>query len=355
LEVFTDPRLLEAYAARWVPSRAVCYRELMAALPELREVLLGLEGDAKSGGSEGRNDVDGIESGDSDDSDEDQDKDEEVRGGDKAVTELSQRATKLRVSDGARTALDANTDDSQDTTSAEASSSSAPSGHVLSLGGGAGSELLALASVLKAAPPSLKGKERAWSWTGLDIGSWGAVLDEFSNALRAEWQLDLPATYIQGDMLASLPSTTSDAPPSTGRPEDEPSHRPVDISSILTAKPPTLITLLFTLTELFSQSRPATLRFLHLITAHVPPGTLLLVADSASDISEFAIGSAGRKWPVWMILDMALTTRQEGKGAEWEKVRGEDSRWYRLPEGVGAGWPVKLENTRYWYRLYRRA
>jgi 25S rRNA (uracil2843-N3)-methyltransferase len=156
-------------------------------------------------------------------------------------------------------------------------------------------------------------------------------------------------------MLASLPSTTSDAPPSTGRPEDEPSHRPVDISSILTAKPPTLITLLFTLTELFSQSRPATLRFLHLITAHVPPGTLLLVADSASDISEFAIGSAGRKWPVWMILDMALTTRQEGKGAEWEKVRGEDSRWYRLPEGVGAGWPVKLENTRYWYRLYRRA
>jgi 25S rRNA (uracil2843-N3)-methyltransferase len=209
--------------------------------------------------------------------------------------------------------------------------------------------------VLKAAPPSLKGKERAWSWTGLDIGSWGAVLDEFSNTLRAEWQLELPAKYIQGDMLGSRSPTSSNGPVSEDRPEEEPSHRPVDIASILTATPPKLITLLFTLTELFSQSRPATLRFLHLLTAHVPPGTLFLVADSASDISEFAIGSAGRKWPVWMILDMALTSGEEGKGAEWDKVRGEDSRWYRLPEGVGAGWPVKLENTRYWYRLYRRA
>ena len=45
---------------------------------------------------------------------------------------------------------------------------------------------------------------------------------------------------------------------------------------------------------------------------------------------------------------------QQTTSAEWELVESSDSRWFRLAEGVGAGWPVKLENTRYWLRLYRR-
>ena len=54
-----------------------------------------------------------------------------------------------------------------------------------------------------------------------------------------------------------------------------------------------------------------------------------------------------------MVLD-AVLLGEGGEGAGWETVRSEDSRWYRLPEGADAGWPVKLENTRYWMRLYRR-
>ncbi|EIW72305.1 hypothetical protein TREMEDRAFT_70672, partial [Tremella mesenterica DSM 1558] len=36
LEVFTNPVLLEVYVGRWVPSRGVCYRELMIRLGAIR-------------------------------------------------------------------------------------------------------------------------------------------------------------------------------------------------------------------------------------------------------------------------------------------------------------------------------
>jgi 25S rRNA (uracil2843-N3)-methyltransferase len=56
-----------------------------------------------------------------------------------------------------------------------------------------------------------------------------------------------------------------------------------------------------------------------------------------------------------MVLDaMLLGMKYEDGKNKWRKVESEDSRWYRLAEGVADSWPVKLENTRYWYRLYRR-
>jgi len=254
LEVFGNETLLPTYVGRWVPSRALCFRELLGSLSEVMEIFEG--------------DDDG----------------------------------ETRV--------------------------------IVSLGGGAGSELIAIAALIHAQAhrSSDNGKERAcFSWTGADIGAWEPTLDLFSNALRSGWDLAeiLSTTYTRGDLLS-------------------PSH--ADLSELLTRSSPNLITLLFTLTELLSQSRPRTISLLRHLTKHTPPGCLFLVADSASDLSSFEIGSEGRKWPVWMVLHAVLL----GDGGGWETVGSEDSRWYRLPEGVGAGWPVKLENTRYWMRLYRR-
>lgn len=256
LEVFGDEALLEAYAGRWVPSRALCFRELFASLAPVRD-LLDEEGDEPSG-SKG----------------------------------------------------------------------------VISLGGGAGSELFAFASLVRAshldeADPTGKGKSRArLDWIGIDIGAWQPVLDRFTNRLNTSWNLSssLISRYHRLDLLSDHPS----------------------LIDILTSSAPHLLTLLFTLTELLTQSRTSTISLLHLLTTQSPPGRLLLVADSASDLFSFEIGASGRKWPVYMLLDAVLV----GKG--WELVKGEDSRWYRLLEGVGVGWPVKLENTRYWMRLYRR-
>ena len=273
LEVFGDEGLLEAYAGRWVPSRALCFRELFVCLRPVRDLftLRTREGEGEGEG-------------------EDEDEDDTVSG----------------------------------------------STEILSLGGGAGSELLAFAAVIQAChTQSRYGKGKAparISWTGIDMGAWQPTLEKLEKALQAEWDLAplLKTEYIRSNLLDPADSS---------------------LSNILTRSQPRLITLLFTLTELLAQSRSQTISVLHLITKLTTPGTLLLVIDSASDISEFEVGSEGRKWPVWMILDAVLGA---GGGEKWETVRSEDTTWYRLSEGVGAAWAAKLENTRYWMRLHRR-
>ena len=250
LEIFTDSSLLEAYACRWVPSRALCYRELISSLPAL-------------------------------------------------------------------SGLFAQPDDSQRPSTGSGRDEGAPRDagtRIVSIGGGAGSEFLAFASILHSTPDRTDVQ-----WTALDIGPWSPIISALSTAVSTAYpSINLTSIFIETDVLL----------PSSSFPLDSPS----------------LITILFTLTELLSQSRSSTVALLRTLADH-PPGTLLLVVDSASDISEFELGSSGRKWPVHMVLDQLV------KG-EWVVVQGSDSRWFRLGEEVG--WRVKLENTRYWYRLYRR-
>jgi 25S rRNA (uracil2843-N3)-methyltransferase len=248
LELFTDPALLDAYAGRWVPSRALAFRQMMAEIRGVRGLFCG------------------------------------------AVDEA-----------------------------AEGKETPAPK-HILAIGGGAGSELLAVAALSASRAPI--------HWTGVDIGDWSSVLTRIEAAARDKWAISPRARFdfIETDVLAS-----------TAFMEPLPA--------------PDLTTIFFTLTELLSQNRAGTLALLRKITDKAQPGSLLLVADSASDIAEFPLGKDGRTWPVYMVLD-ALVGVLKG----WEKVRASDSTWFRLDEEVvaGARWPCKLENARYWMRLYRR-
>ncbi|KAL1410268.1 hypothetical protein Q8F55_004274 [Vanrija albida] len=284
LELFTNAALLDAYAGRWVPSRALCFRDLMAGIRDVRALFVGEE------------------------QDEEGDEEEEEEGG--------------AANDG-----DADADaESKPGPSAADPAAPAPA-HILSIGGGAGSELLAVAALAHSA--QLLSRPAPLAWTSLDIGDWGGVLTRLGNAARSEWSLppSVSFTYTQADVLAPAADPLASLPP------------------------PALTTIFFTLTELLAQSRPRTAALLRSITARTPPGGLLLVADSASDIAEFALGKDGRTWPVYMVLDALLLRADPGS---WERVRAEDSRWFRLGEGVGADWPCKLENARYWMRLYRR-
>jgi 25S rRNA (uracil2843-N3)-methyltransferase len=173
-------------------------------------------------------------------------------------------------------------------------------------------------------------------WVGIDYGPWTNVLDKFNKSLSDLWSLELKTSEHQMNLL-DTPTPEALVPLLQGDTK--------------------LVTILFTICELMSQSRPSTIRLLHTLTQHLAPGGYLLVADSASDIAEFELGASGRKWPIYMVLDAVLLGMKdetnEGRG-QWRKVDGVDSRWFRLGEGVGEGWPVKLENTRYWYRLYKR-
>ena len=328
LELVGNSALLESYAGRWVPSRACCYRELFASLASVRKLFVVERGSRDGGDSEG-----------SDGSDAEDEEENNAEAG------PSKSATPPEAVETLNT-------------------------RILSLGGGASSELLSIAALVHSclnlepkATSDIKGKSPVkWSWTGVDIGAWDGIVDKFRSALSTEWDLEqgvFDVDFVQADLLkpAAAPSTPAargtklpTAEISTG---DTDSLPPIDMSTLFSPQP-SLITILFTLTELLTQSRPSTFAFLRSLTLHSKPGTLLLVADSASDLSEFEMGSSGRKWPIHMVLDTLLLGPPGSSSGDWHCMRKEDSRWFRMGEGVGAGWPVKLENTRYWFRLYRR-
>lgn len=129
-----------------------------------------------------------------------------------------------------------------------------------------------------------------------------------------------------------------------------------------------LLTLLFTLNELYTASMPRTTAFLLKLTEAAPSGSLLLVVDSPGSYSEAAVGNAKegekKKYPMSWLMDYALipkpkkksTDEDEGGEGEsanaWEKVISEDSVWYRLEEDLE--YPVSLENMRFQIHVFKR-
>lgn len=147
-----------------------------------------------------------------------------------------------------------------------------------------------------------------------------------------------------------------------------------------------LVTLMFTLNELFSTSIPKTTSFLLRMTDILEPGTILLVVDSPGSYSTVALGKKGggngtassqstsngnaeddtstsaappqqqkpRNYPMRFLLDHTLLTVAAGC---WECVLSDESRWFRreaakLSYDVGEG--IGLEDMRFQVHVYRR-
>ncbi|KHN93788.1 uncharacterized protein MAM_08352 [Metarhizium album ARSEF 1941] len=115
---------------------------------------------------------------------------------------------------------------------------------------------------------------------------------------------------------------------------------------------PSIVTLMFTLNELYAEGvigkTTALLRHL----GHVlPAGSLLLVVDSPGSYSEAALGrERKRRYPMQWLLNHTLL-EAETPGYAWHRLESEDSTWFRLPEGLS--YPIQLENMRYQMHLYR--
>ncbi|ROV89632.1 hypothetical protein VSDG_08085 [Cytospora chrysosperma] len=121
-----------------------------------------------------------------------------------------------------------------------------------------------------------------------------------------------------------------------------------EVSSLVGSTQPALITLLFTLNELFTVGGMGkTTSFLLNLTQTVPAGSLLLVIDSPGSYSEATIGKESKRYPMQWLLDKILL---ETTGA-WEKVESEDSVWFRLSQDLE--YPIPLEDMRYQMHLYR--
>ncbi|PQE17652.1 hypothetical protein CJF31_00005375 [Rutstroemia sp. NJR-2017a BVV2] len=120
---------------------------------------------------------------------------------------------------------------------------------------------------------------------------------------------------------------------------------------------PILVTLFFTLNELYTTSIGKTTTLLLDLTATLAPGSLLLVVDSPGSYSETKLGAEEKKYPMKWLLDHTLLETQKSRGqeskAEWEKFHSDDSQWFRLNEDLR--YPIQLENMRYQVHLYRRS
>ncbi|KAM0198279.1 hypothetical protein ACHAPA_010130 [Fusarium lateritium] len=309
---------LEAYAARWSPTRALCYATVFLSIKKhLSGILVPVEGAV----------------------------DEEPQ-----LTKASVVSDSQTVADPAQDDAKDNDGESQPTETESiqnlkldnASSKRKAALHMLSVGGCA-AEHIAIASYLQTT--STNG-----CLTLLDSGPWATVvsllesstvnpppISKYASAARQASNLPL----LEKDQL-SLDFAQRDV-------------LDLDMDSLSAqcahGKVPIVLTMFFTLNELYTTAGIGkTTQFLKNLGKVLAPDSLVLVVDSPGSYSEAALGKEKKKYPMQWLLDHTLI-ETDTPGYSWDKLQSDDSLWFRLPEGLS--YPIPLENMRYQMHLYR--
>lgn len=199
---------------------------------------------------------------------------------------------------------------------------------VLCVGGGAASEVVGLASVYSFYKRESGGSASSLHMDVIDIADWSTIVANLSRYILEKWLYDgstLSTKFILGDVLSQ------------------------DAKSLHLSKLD-LITLLFTTNELFCEQRSETIKFLHTLSAHCQSGALLLITESAGSYSNITVGT--KQFPVQFLIDTILAGKPGADNGAWEIVDQSESCWYRI--GGDLQYPVKLENMRFFYRLYQK-
>ncbi|KAI1273489.1 hypothetical protein F5Y07DRAFT_376617 [Xylaria sp. FL0933] len=377
---FAREAALDVYAARWSPTRALCYAHVLRGLDSHLRNLASAASACGNCSSHGT----GLNS-----TSESQDKCE--AGGSPTCINQDESATKDK------------TGDIQPTISEDPKASTSPEKHkdsaseeqtqtqplkILAIGGAA-AEIVAFADYISAHTTN-SSSPRA-EITLLDIGPWNSIVSRLHTALttvpplsryasaaarEANKALVSPTSFqcrfLQKDILSLHEKELAELVGGVG------AGVGLDGLDGLDARP-TLITLLFTLNELYTTSGiKRTTSFLRLLSALAVPGTLLLVIDSPGSYSEAAVGKEAKRYPTQWLLDHTLIPppsnprRQKSGGnadeddggdddgagngvrsssVKWEKLESHDSVWFRVAEGLR--YPIPLENMRYQMHLYR--
>lgn len=275
--------------------------------------------------------------------------------------------------------------------------------HVVCLGGGGGAEIVGLAAAWRAywgfmsagdsggggghEPQNDKGtgdisssssgndgarSPHGLSVTAVDIADWSSLVTELLNLITSE---KIPSSKsCPAPLLASSSPSPSSRPEGGNRGTINVSFKQTDIlrlseeelRSVLSNETVDMVTLMFTLNELFSTSLPKTTAFLLRLTEILEPGTILLVVDSPGSYSTVSFGAAAagdnaqskeqnqRTYPMRFLLKHALLTTAEG---EWECLLSDESRWFRrdasrLRYEVGDG--IGLEDMRFQIHVFRK-
>ncbi|KAF1815194.1 hypothetical protein P152DRAFT_248357 [Eremomyces bilateralis CBS 781.70] len=232
----------------------------------------------------------------------------------------------------------------------------------LNIGGGAGAELMTFAALDR---DRIKMKDETFPTDGIEMQPpvWcPRILD------LAPWDHILEALAAQ---ISSVQSGASDDPGGsfnyTFHQRNVLEFGKKELSPFLEGV--SLITILFTLNELFTASLSQTTKFLLDLTMLTAPGTRLLVIDSPGSYSTVSLqgkGSAvedkgGKEYKMAWLMDHILlkvapsSLSDSGRGDQkqcWVKSVDEESRWFRLPPDLK--YPIQLENMRMQIHLYKR-
>ncbi|ANB14220.1 Bmt6p [Sugiyamaella lignohabitans] len=207
---------------------------------------------------------------------------------------------------------------------------------VLSIGGGAGAEIVGVSSVslLRNRSKEINENNRlSIDLLAVDVAKWDNVVNRLDGYVQKYWP--------QWGRMNGTSELEKDSPLSISFLN----HDILTISSAeIQLETLDLITCMFTTNELFASSKAGTVKFLHSLSS-CKPGALLLIVESAGSYSEIQIGS--KTFPVQFLIDHTLTSNKN-----WAIIDSEDSRWYRVPDGLK--YPLKLENMRFFFKLYRR-
>lgn len=199
---------------------------------------------------------------------------------------------------------------------------------VLCVGGGAASELVGMASLFCALKLGNGGSPSLLEMDIVDIADWTTIVDNITRYIQGKWLYDgtkFRTSFVHGDVLTL-------------------SAQQLHLAQL------DLITLLFTTNELFCEQRTDTIKFLQLMSAHCRAGALLHITESAGSYSSITVGL--KQFPVQFLIDTILLGRPGTGTGAWELVDQSDSCWYRIEKDLA--YPVKLENMRFFYRLYRK-
>ncbi|KAI9351324.1 hypothetical protein BDR26DRAFT_850881 [Obelidium mucronatum] len=204
---------------------------------------------------------------------------------------------------------------------------------VYCVGSGSGGELVGIAAAIHSIKP-----DQHITIHSQDIADYSSALVPVEAALRAEFK-DVPITT-ETSVFNIL--------------SDDPAHVQLKTACIANAD---IITSFFILNELLANSKKEFVQFVKLLVTGMKKGALLVVVDSAGSFSEVSVGSRKGKQtesgssidsptPTYMVYNLLDAIQA------FEILEKSDSRWYRYPEGLY--YPIKLNNMRHFFRIYRK-
>ena len=342
---FGKDEYLQAYAARWSPSRALGYAHIFRDLENFFSASLKGKSDGQASSLVQHEILDGGEEGEAD-----------------LAAMLSAR-TAAGLSLEAGESGDIVKNDQSEMTSIPSTDDSTivfDTFKVACVGGGAGAEIVGLAGWLDSIKDEVSGKPETTSTIPkhvdvlcLDIARWDKVVEDLYRQSTTPPTLSKYASAAA--QAANAPFISADTLGVQFLQQDVLNITTSEVSTTFADQD--LVTIMFTLNELYAVSVAKAQRFLYNLTASMREGSLLLFVDSPGSYSAVTINGAEKKYPMQWLLDHTLLEESAKKndpiqGKRWEKLVSDESRWFRLQEDLD--YPIDLENMRYQIHLYRR-